>query len=106
MYFQPLGSDCGIDKLYDSKDQVDERHRHRYEVNPAFVEELEKAGLWFVGKDADTGVRMEMFELREHPYYVGTQFHPEYLSRPLRPSPPFFGLVRAAIEQLAAVSAK
>ena len=65
--------------------QVEERHRHRYEVNPAMVERLEKAGLTFVGKDVK-GERMEITELRDHPWFVGVQFHPEYLSRVLSPS--------------------
>ena len=58
---------------------IDERHRHRYEVNPEMVEELEAAGLRFVGRD-ETGVRMEIVELgpeHDHPFFVGAQFHPE-----------------------------
>jgi len=78
-----------------------ERHRHRYEVNPEKVPEIEAAGLHFVGRD-ETGQRMEISELprEQHPYYVGTQYHPEYQSHPLKPSPPFFGLVLAASGQL------
>jgi len=78
---------------------ADERHRHRYEVNPDYVERIEKGGLAFVGKD-ETGQRMEVFELESsvHPYYVGVQYHPEMKSRPLKPSPVFVGLLRAAIE--------
>lgn len=53
----------------------------------------------FLGTDEENR-RMEMFELINHPYYVATQFHPEYLSRPLKPSPPFFGLVLAACKKL------
>ncbi|KAK2716035.1 CTP synthase 1-like [Artemia franciscana] len=84
-------------QLYGNVAHVDERHRHRYEVNPEYVDRLENAGLMFVGKD-ETGKRMEIIELprSEHPYFVATQYHPEYLSRPLRPSPPFFGLILAA----------
>ena len=78
---------------------VMERHRHRYEVNPDKVEAIEKAGhgLIFSGRD-DQGVRMEIAELprSEHPFYFGTQFHPEFKSRPNRPSPPFYALVVAA----------
>ena len=76
-----------------------ERHRHRFEVNPAHVEQLTKAGLNFIGKD-EKGERMEIVELKEHPYFVGVQFHPEYLSRVLEPSKPYLGLVAASIGQL------
>ena len=78
-------------------DAVIERHRHRYEVNPKYTERLRTAGLVFSGT-GDMGVRMEIAELRRdiHPYYLGTQFHPEFKSRPNRPSPPFFGLIATA----------
>jgi len=130
--------------------RVDERHRHRYEVNPDVVEGMEAAGLRFVGRD-ETGQRMEIVELTKddwtpergaaveaalardaaalardaeaaeagssaaeategsgraptcperHPYYVACQFHPEFKSRPTRPSPPFLGLCLAASGQL------
>jgi CTP synthase len=74
---------------------VDERHRHRYEVNPEYIDRLQKAGLHFIGKD-DKGERMEIVELKDHPWFVGVQFHPEYLSRVLAPSKPFLGFVSAA----------
>jgi CTP synthase len=75
---------------------VSERHRHRYEVNPELVPQLEKeGGLRFVGID-DSGKRMEIVELDGHPFFVGTQYHPEFKSRPGRPSPPFMGLILAA----------
>lgn len=74
---------------------INERHRHRYEVNPKYVDQLERAGLHFVGRD-ESGKRMEVLELKDHPYFVGVQFHPEYLSRVLRPSKPFLGLVAAS----------
>jgi len=86
---------CKIKKLYGTKNSVDERHRHRYEVNPDLIEEIEKAGMVFVGKD-ETGQRCEIFELDNHPYYVGVQYHPEFKSRPGRSSPPFLGLLMAA----------
>ena len=84
-----------IRALYGPGDAVDERHRHRYEVNPDLIESIEAAGLKFVGKD-ESGQRCEIFELEGHPYYVGVQFHPEFKSRPGRPSPPFLGLLQAA----------
>ena len=87
--------DCKIKRLYGTDDSVDERHRHRYEVNPDIIENIEQAGLKFVGKD-ETGQRCEIFELENHVYYVGVQYHPEFKSRPGRPSPPFLGLLMAA----------
>ncbi|MCJ7571624.1 MAG: CTP synthase [Candidatus Thermoplasmatota archaeon] len=74
---------------------VSERHRHRYEVNPQFVEKLESCGIVFSGRSPD-GILMEFMELPNHPYFVGTQAHPEFKSRPLRPAPLFDGLIQAA----------
>ena len=91
--------DCKIRTLYGEGESVDERHRHRYEVNPDMIDVIESAGLVFVGKD-ETGQRCEIFELKGHPYYVGVQYHPEFKSRPGRPSPPFLGLLKAATGQL------
>ena len=72
-----------------------ERHRHRFEVSPEHVEQLSAKGLHFVGKD-DEGKRMEILELKDHPWFVGVQFHPEYLSRVLQPSKPYLGFVAAS----------
>lgn len=91
--------DCKAAKLYNSPPFVDERHRHRYEVNPDMVDKLEAAGCVFVGKD-ETNRRMEILELESHPFFLATQYHPEYKSRPGRPSPPFMGLILAASGQL------
>nr|XP_016505567.1 PREDICTED: CTP synthase-like [Nicotiana tabacum] len=93
--------DCITAKLYNNSEYVDERHRHRYEVNPEIVGSLEEAGLKFVGRD-ESGKRMEILELPDHPFYIGVQFHPEFKSRPGRPSAPFLGLVLAATGQLEA----
>ncbi|PLB54115.1 putative CTP synthase [Aspergillus steynii IBT 23096] len=82
-------------KLYGEKQEVWERHRHRYEVNPALIEKLEAGGLSFIGKD-EAGERMEIIELKDHKWYVGVQFHPEYLSRVLAPSKTFLGFFAAA----------
>lgn len=90
--------DCATRRLYGGAEHVDERHRHRYEVNPALIEEIEAKGLKFVGKD-DSGQRCEIFELDNHPYFVATQYHPEFKSRPGKPSPPFLGLLKAASGQ-------
>ena len=81
-------------RLYGSE-HVSERHRHRYEVNPEYVKKLEKCGLVFSGRSPD-GILMEFMELPDHPYFVGTQAHPEFKSRPLKPSPLFDGLIKAA----------
>lgn len=91
-----LVDDCKMRRLYGGADHVDERHRHRYEVNPELIEQIESAGLKYVGKD-ETGQRCEIMELDDHPYFVGTQYHPEFKSRPNRPSPPFLGLLKAAV---------
>lgn len=85
-----------VRKLYEGKEVISERHRHRYEVNPEYIERLGAAGLHFIGKD-DKNVRMEVIELKDHPWFVGVQFHPEYLSRVLQPSKPYLGFVSAAI---------
>ncbi|XP_062215218.1 uncharacterized protein LOC133915864 isoform X1 [Phragmites australis] len=91
--------DCKSAKLYGNVTYVDERHRHRYEVNPDMVPEFENAGLQFVGKDG-TGRRMEIIEIPSHRYFVGAQFHPEFKSRPSKPSPLFVGLIAASSGQL------
>jgi len=87
--------------LYGDTERVSERHRHRYEVNPDRVDRIHDGGLRFVGRD-ETGTRMEVAELprSEHPYYVGCQYHPEFQSRPLAPSPPFHGLLLASCGML------
>jgi len=83
-----------VHKLY-GENKVYERHRHRYEVNPEYVEQLEKCGLVFSGRSPD-GVLMEFMEVPGHPYFVATQAHPEFKSRPMKPSPLFDGLIQAA----------
>ena len=85
-------------------DSIVERHRHRYEVNPAYIERLEEKGLVFSGSSPD-GTLMEIAELPrgtgigEHPFFLGTQFHPEFLARPLRPHPLFTAFIRAAAKK-------
>ncbi len=75
---------------------VKERHRHRYEVNPKYIPELTSRGLRFSGK-SDSDHRMEILELPSNKFHFATQFHAEFKSRPGRPSPPYFGLIDAAI---------
>ncbi|KAG8925724.1 CTP synthase ura7 [Tulasnella sp. 418] len=84
-----------IRRLYGDHQIIWERHRHRYEVGPPYVDRFVQSGLNFIGKD-EKGERMQVLELKEHPYFVGLQAHPEFCTRPLNPSPPFLGLVAAA----------
>ncbi len=85
-----------VHSLY-RRDIVYERHRHRYEVNPRYVDRLAEAGLDISGYSLDTG-SVEFVELRGHRFFVGSQPHPEFKSRPMRPSPLFTGLLRAAAQ--------
>lgn len=87
-----------VKNMYGEACVITERHRHRYEVNPAYTQMMEMNGLKFVGKDVNNE-RMEIIELENHPFFVASQFHPEYLSRPLRPAPLFVGFVRAMTEK-------
>ncbi|KAF9365303.1 CTP synthase ura7 [Mortierella sp. NVP85] len=97
--FQAGTENSTIRKLYGGGSTVLERHRHRYEINPELIDKFEAEGLRFVGKD-ETGQRMEIVELADHPYFLGVQYHPEYLTRPLKPSAPFLGLILAATKEL------
>ena len=83
-------------KLYGTFD-IMERHRHRLEFNLEFKPALEKAGMDFVGLSPD-GKLVEMIELKNHPFFVGVQFHPEFLSKPFVPHPLFKGWVKAALD--------
>ena len=82
--------------VYDGATTCVERHRHRYEVNPEYIPQLEDAGLRFSGYSER---RMEILELPNHPFFLGTQFHPEFRSRPGRASPPFIGLLETILAQ-------
>merc|ERR1712129_210466 len=87
-------------KLYGGRGVIQERHRRRYEVNTQCVASLESKGLRFTGRD-EKGQRMEICELpHPHPFFLCTQYHPEFKSRPSRPSPPFSGLILAAAKRL------
>jgi len=83
-------------KLYGAT-EISERHRHRYEINPHYIDRIQEKGLKFTGKSPD-GKRMEIAELEGHPFFIGSQFHPEFKSRPQRPGPLHYGLVKAALE--------
>ena len=79
-------------------DVIEERHRHRYEVNIGYKEKLERVGLRFSGLSPD-GILPEIVEIPEHPWFIGVQFHPELKSKPFEPHPLFTSFIRAAIEQ-------
>jgi CTP synthase len=83
-------------RLY-GKDEVSERHRHRYEVNNAYRSRLSDGGMVVSGHNAELNL-VEMIELPDHPYFVGCQFHPEFKSKPFAPHPLFSGFIRAAVE--------
>ena len=88
--------------LYGTR-QISERHRHRYEVNNDYREILEKNGMVLSGLSPD-GRIVEMIELKDHPYFVATQAHPEFKSRPDMPHPLFAGLIKAALERSKSIS--
>lgn len=92
--------DSLIWRLCHHQDRLRLRFRHRYEVNPAYIERFEKAGLVFSGKAPDQPI-MQILELPEkiHPFFLATQAHPELTSRPLRPSPFFLGLIHASLRR-------
>ncbi len=83
-------------KVYGKK-EIAERHRHRYEFNNDYRDKLEEAGLSVSGTSPD-GNLVEIIEIKEHPYFIASQFHPELKSRPNRPAPLFVGLVKACID--------
>ncbi|CAF2980985.1 unnamed protein product [Rotaria socialis] len=94
-----VSDDSIVKKLYGNVESIDERHRHRYEVNPSYIDAFEQGGMKFVGR-SDDNERMEILELENHPYFVAVQYHPEYISRPLKPSAPYLGLIWAACGEL------
>jgi len=93
-YDAKLKDNSLIRKIYKSK-LIKERHRHRYEVNIAFKEKFEKKGLIFSGLSPDNKLP-EIIELKNHPWFIGVQFHPEFKSRPLAPHPLFSSFIKAA----------
>ena len=96
-YVAELTPRSQVATLY-GKNVVSERHRHRYEFNPGYRSRFEEAGLACSGQSPD-GKLVEFIELPSHPFWVGTQAHPEFKSRPNRPAPLFQGLVGAALDR-------
>jgi len=96
-YTTMLTEDTLAMRIYQAKEIV-ERHRHRYEVNPDYVEILKEHGLVFSGIDKENPRRMEVIELPEHKFFIACQAHPEFKSRPIKPAPLFREFVRAALE--------
>jgi CTP synthase len=92
-----------LSQIYSYQSLVHERHRHRYEINNRFREQLESHGLVFSGTSPDERL-IEAFELPSHPFYLGVQFHPEFKSRPANPSPPFANLVQAMVKYANSIS--
>jgi CTP synthase len=88
-----------VSKLFDNATRIRLRFRHRYEVDPKYIKALEEHGLIFSGKHPTQPI-MQVLELPQdvHPYFLGTQAHPELTSRPLRPQPMFMGMVKAAMK--------
>ncbi|MBU0669030.1 MAG: CTP synthase [Alphaproteobacteria bacterium] len=97
-YDAALTGNSHVSQLYHGATTISERHRHRYEVNSAYIAPLEKQGLVFSGMSPD-GLLPEIVERPDHPWFVGVQFHPELKSKPFDPHPLFAGFVGAALEQ-------
>jgi CTP synthase len=97
-YEAKLAKGSRVSEIYGGATSISERHRHRYEVNPAYVERLEAAGMIFSGMSPD-GTLPEIIEIPEHPWFIGVQYHPELKSKPFEPHPLFTSFVKAAVEQ-------
>lgn len=102
LYPAKLTEDSLARRLY-GKELIYERHRHRYEVNNRYRADLEGAGMRLAGLSPD-GSLVEMIEVPSHPYFVASQFHPEFKSRPDAPHPLFLGFMKAAVEHRRAVA--
>jgi len=97
-YTAILAPGSKISEVYDGATEIEDRHRHRYEVDATYRDRLEEAGLWFSGMSPD-GRLPEIVEVRGHPWFIGVQFHPELKSKPFAPAPLFADFIRAAKEQ-------
>jgi CTP synthase len=91
-----LNDDSLVHKIYNTN-IIDERHRHRYEFNSEYIKEIEENGLIASGINIDTGL-VEIVELKNHPWFIGVQFHPEYKSTVLNPHPLFVSFISAALK--------
>ena len=96
-YEAKLAGNSHVSQIYGGAGSISERHRHRYEVNSAYMPALEEGGLIFSGMSPD-GLLPEIVERPDHPWFVGVQFHPELKSRPFDPHPLFSGFIAAALE--------
>ena len=94
LYDAILKNNSLISKIYSEK-RIKERHRHRYEVNIKYKNDFEKKGFVFSALSPD-GTLPEIIELKDHPWFVGVQFHPEFKSRPFTPHPLFSSFIKAA----------
>ena len=94
LYEAELLNNSLIRSIYKSK-SIKERHRHRYEVNINYKKQFEKKGLIFSGNSPDKNLP-EIIELKNHPWFIGVQFHPEFKSRPFTPHPLFSSFIKAA----------
>ena len=97
-YDAKLAANSHVARIYGGADSISERHRHRYEVNGAYIDPLERHGLIFSGMSPD-GLLPEIVERPDHPWFIGVQFHPELKSKPFAPHPLFAGFIGAALEQ-------
>jgi CTP synthase len=93
-YTAALAEGSRVAKVYGAT-RIEERHRHRYEVDVKYRDKLEECGLWFSGMSPD-GRLPEIVEVKDHPWFIGVQFHPELKSKPFDPHPLFADFVRAA----------
>lgn len=91
-----IGAGTLAHRIYGSE-EIHERHRHRFEFNNAYRKEMEDAGFIISGKSPD-GELAEIVEVKDHPFMIGSQFHPEFKSRPTRPHPLFMGFISAIVE--------
>jgi CTP synthase len=96
LYPCKINADTNAFDVYQSE-MIEERHRHRYEFNNDFRSQMEEAGFVFSGTSPD-GRLVEIVEVKDHPWFVASQFHPEFTSRPTRPQPLFKGFVEAALK--------
>ena len=97
LYPAKLSEGSLVRDLYDGSEMIEERHRHRYEFNNEYREALSEHGMSFSGVSPD-GKLVEIIELKDHPFFVAPQFHPEFTSRPNRPQPIFKGFIEASLE--------